>query len=414
MTDQFCYVGINYKNAKLDVRDKVSFTESQKIDFMQQAGEQGIAQIMVLSTCNRSEVFFFAGEGEQKNQVEKLYAAMFPDVRLEGLLEHKEGREAVEYLFGIASGLESMVLGEDQILGQVRDAAELSRALGYSKKELNYVARQAVTCAKKIKTELKISETPLSVSYIGIQRTNEVCPIAGKRALVIGSGKTAVLALRYLFEYGARKVTVCSRTLSHARDLKEEFPLLAVASYEERYEKLHECDLVVSATSSPHLVVKRERVLPLQKITFLDLASPRDIDPELEKEPQVTLINLDALEQIAKENRKKRERMVEDGSRYIAEAADETMEWLLSSRVDATIQSLQLRCDEIAEDSFSYLNRKLQLGAREQKLLYKILKASLHRLLKEPILELKQLDSEGEQEEYQKVVEELFHIRRDT
>lgn len=412
MTDTFCYIGINYKNAKLEVRDQISFTDSQKIDFMQRAGEKGISQSMVLSTCNRSEVFFFAGSDEAKKQMKELYAGMFPSVQLKGLLEQKEGKEAAAYLFRIAAGLESMVLGEDQILGQVREAAELSRTLGYSKKELNYVVRQAVTCAKKIKTELKISEKPLSVSYIGIQKTNEVCPIRGKSALLIGSGKTAVLALRYLYEYGAKKVIVCSRTLAHARELLEEFPDLEVAPYETRYEKLAECDLVISATASPHLVIKRESVLLSGRITFLDLASPRDIDPEFEGEPKATLINLDTLEQIARENRKERKRLMEAGSVWIEEAVEETMDWLVSSRMDATIESLQQRCDGIVEDSFSYLNRKMELSAREQKLLRKILKASLHRLLREPILELKQLDSAGEQEAYRKVVEELFHIDR--
>lgn len=410
MTDTFCYIGINYKNAKLNVRDRISFTDSQKIDFMQKAEEIGVTQSMVLSTCNRSEVFFFAKTPEEKKRMEELYAAMFPAVRLDGLLEKKEGRAAAAYLFGIAAGLESMVLGEDQILGQVREAAELSQTLGYSKKELNYVVRQAVTCAKKIKTELKISEKPLSVSYIGIRKVNELCPIEGKRALVIGSGRTAALALRYLYEYGAKSVVACSRTLSHTKKLCGEFPALETAPYEARYELLADCDIVISATASPHLVIRRERVSLSRRITFLDLAAPRDIDPELCREPLAALIDLDSLARIAEENRLERERLVGAGSRFIEEAADETMGWLLSSRVDSTIESLQQRCDEIVEDSFSYLNRKMELSAREQKLLRKILRASLRRLLREPILELKQLDSEGEQEAYRKVVEELFHI----
>jgi glutamyl-tRNA reductase len=410
MKENFCYIGINYRQANLDVRDKISFTDSQKIDFMQRAGEIGVEESFVLSTCNRSEVFFFATGEEQIGKMRQLYLAMFPEIGLSDMLEQKNGRDAIAYLFRIAAGLESMVLGEDQILGQVKEAAELSHALGYSGKKLNYVIRQAVTCAKKIKTEFKISEQPLSVSYIGIRKVDKLCTIAGKRALVIGSGKTAALALRYLYEYGAGEVTVCSRTLSHAKDLLEEFPKLSVISYEKRYEVLAACDIVISATASPHLVLLKEKIAVFHPMIFLDLASPRDIDPAVACDPEVTLVNLDTLEQIAAENQRKREYLVKDGNRLIEEAVEETVAWLLSSGMDATIESLQQRCDEIVEDTYSYLNRKMDLSAREQKLLKKMLKASLHRMLREPILELKQLDGTKEQETYRKVVEDLFHI----
>jgi glutamyl-tRNA reductase len=410
MKENFCYIGINYRQANLDVRDKISFTDSQKIDFMQRAGEIGVEESFVLSTCNRSEVFFFASGEEQIGKMRKLYLAMFPEIDLSDMLKQKSGQEAFCYLFRIAAGLESMVLGEDQILGQVKEAAELSHALGYSGKKLNYVVRQAVTCAKKIKTEFKISEQPLSVSYIGIRKVDALCPIAGKRALVIGSGKTAALALRYLYEYGAGEVTVCSRTLSHAKDLLEEFPKLSVISYEKRYEVLAACDIVISATASPHLVLLKNKIAVSHPMIFLDLASPRDIDPAVACDSRVTLVNLDALEQIAAENQRKRESLVKDGNHLIEEAVEETVSWLVSSRMDATIESLQQRCDEIVEDTYSYLNRKMDLSAREQKLLKKMLRASLHRLLREPILELKQLDGAKDQETYRKVVEDLFHI----
>lgn len=407
---QFGYIGINYKDAKIEVRDRISFTDNQKIDFLQKAEEIGVSQCIVLSTCNRSEIFFFYEKKDTFGRMQNLYASMFPEVDMDRYLNTREGEAAMEYLFRIAAGLESLVLGEDQILGQVKDAQEFSRTLGHSGKELNRIVRDAVTCAKRIKTELKISEKPLSVSYIGIKKVNEVCGIEGKQALVIGSGSTAILAIRYLYEYGAGKVVVCSRTLAHAKDLLLEFPDLLVVPYEQRYKEITQSDIVISATASPHLVVRREQAAIDHRTVFLDLASPRDIDHRLGENEKVCLMNLDTLEQIAAENQAERERLVKISQGWIREAVKETTEWLFSSRMDATIESLQQRCDTIVEDSFSYLNRKMDLGAREQKLLRKILKASLHRLLREPIQELKQLDSKEQQEAYQKVVEELFHI----
>lgn len=407
---QFGFIGVNYKRAQLEIRDKTSFTDGMKLDFLQKADEIGVDQCMVLSTCNRSEVYFFFEKSEQLEQMEQLYQGMFPEVELAGYLTRLTGEEALAYLFRIAAGLESLVLGEDQILGQVREALDFSRAMGHSKKELNKVVRDAITCAKKIKTELKISERPLSVSYIGIQKLNEACGIQGKRALVIGSGKTAVLALKYLHEYGAGEVFACSRNLEHAEELKEEFETIHIVRYEKRYEIMKQCDMVISATASPHIVVKREHFTPERPITFLDLAAPRDVDTTLEKEDLVQLINLDTLQEIVEKNKKEREALVQESSAMIDEALEETKEWMLQSRMDATIESLQQRCSEIVEDSYEFLNRKMELNHREQKLLRKVLNASLQRLLREPIQELKHLDTKEEQDRYQRLVQHLFQI----
>ena len=363
---------------------------------------------MVLSTCNRSEVYYLVQDTEEHETMERLYRDNFPGICLDEYLDFRSGKEAIAYLFRVTAGLESMVLGEDQILGQVKEACELSQTLGYTGKELNKIVRDAVTCAKKMKTQLHISETPLSVSYVGIQQLNAHFGIQGKHALLIGSGKTAVLALRYLYEYKAECVTVCSRTFSHAKELLGEFPELNIVPYEKRYEAMKDCDIVVSATASPHIVVRRECVKLTHPMAFLDLASPRDIDMQLKD--VALLLNLDSLNVIVAKNQATRERLVQQGQGMIEEALQETIDWLGSTGVDATIESLQQRCAEIVEDSYSYLNRKLDLTTREQKILKKILKASMHRLLREPILEMKQLESKEQQEEYQKVVRQLFQL----
>ena len=148
---------------------------------------------------------------------------MFDKAEIEQYIRHCEEDKAVSYLFQVTAGLESMVLGEDQILGQVKDALDFSRTMGFSKKELNKVVRDAITCAKKVKTTFRISEKPVSVGYIGICELQKICDIKDKMVLVIGSGDTAVLALRYLQEYEAGKIYLCSRTLAHAGNVQKEF-----------------------------------------------------------------------------------------------------------------------------------------------------------------------------------------------
>ncbi|MCI8484526.1 MAG: glutamyl-tRNA reductase [Lachnospiraceae bacterium] len=407
---QFGFWGINYKNAQLAVRDRTSFTDAMKLEFFQKAEASGVEQCMVLSTCNRSEVYYLYEEEGQQEKIKKIYKEMFPDVELEKYLLNRRGEEALAYLFRIAAGLESLVLGEDQILGQVKEALDYSRTMGYSKKELNKIVRDAVTCAKQIKTELKISEKPLSVSYIGIQKLEASCGIAGKKILVIGSGKTAVLALKYLYEYSNIQVTACSRTYTHAKRLRKQFPELMVIPFEEWRQVIDTCDIVISATSSPHLIVRKNDFSPKMPMTFLDLAAPRDIDISLEEDSLITLFNLDTLQTIAAENQKERERLREESEKVIEEKLQETLVWLRQSRMDATIESLQQRCSDIVADGYEYLNRKMELSTREQKLLKKVLNASLQRLLREPIQELKRLDSEEEQEEYKQMVRQLFQI----
>lgn len=408
---KFGYIGINYKHANQDIRDRVSFTDNQKIDFLQRAAENGIDQCFVLSTCNRSEVYFFAPEETDAMQIiQELYKETFAGVEFSGCLEQKEESEAISYLFCVAAGLESMVLGEDQILGQVKEAYELSRTIGCTGKKLNRVVQDAIACAKKLKTRLRISEKPLSVSYVGIRQLQEKFGIAGKNALVVGSGHTATLAIRYLYEYGAASVTVCSRNFSHAGNLLKEFPKLSIVPFEKRYEQMQKCELVISATASPHHIIRKKDVELSHETAFLDLASPRDVETAIGGEPLALLINLDSLNEIVENNRRQREDLVKKGQGMIDEAIAETVSWLAATGVDETIASLQQRCEEIVTDSCEYLNRKLDLNTREQKIVKKILKASLKRLIREPILELKQTESKEQQEQYKKVLQELFQF----
>ncbi len=428
-------MGVNYKNAGLSIRDKISFTDQKKLQFFAQMEELGIRQCLILSTCNRSEVFYLDDAEPQEMQtdtqqlsaetmqrytrtdeVRSLYKGIFPETDLEGIIQELCGKEALLYFYRIAAGLESQVIGEDQILGQVREAYEFSRTQGYTGKELNRIAQDAIAAAKRVKTKYHISKQPLSIAYIGILHLNAICPIRGKRALVIGSGQTAVLAVRYLYDYGAAEVCVCSRNFAHARRLQEEFPKLRAFSYEERYQVLSECSVIVSATSAPHLVLRESQIRQKESEgaaggarVYLDLAAPRDIDPAIADMPDAVLIDLDTLQQVSDRNRKKREQLGEACSRELCFAVRETGEWLAGSRVDQTLATLQEKCDEIVEDSFAYLNRKMVLEPREQKLLKRTLHASLKRLLREPIRELKQSDSEH-RETYEQVLRALFHM----
>lgn len=426
---EFGYLGISYKKADLDIRDQVSFTDTKKMDLLQKLEEHGIAQCMILSTCNRSEIYFFYEQKEQFALAKQCYKNMFGDLEIEPYFITGTGKKAIEYLYRVTAGIDSLVIGEDQILGQVKEALDFAKIMGYSKKELNKVVRDAITCAKKIKTKLKISETPLSVSYVGILKLNEVCQISGKTAMLIGSGKTAELALTYLEEYQAKEIYLCSRTLAHAQRLAKKYQNITIFPYENRYELIKQCDILVSATASPHLILKKElffeslnqcnqkdltkkgeNTFQSKQWYLLDLAAPRDFDVTLGEKEQIHLINLDQLNEIVNKNQKIREELAQKSRFFIESDVKDTIQWLKSSRVDATIASLNQRCEEIVGESYEYLNRKIAFNEHEKKILNKTLHAIAHRLMKEPIEELKQVDTKEKQEEYQKIVENLFHI----
>lgn len=427
---EFGYLGVRHVETPLAVRELVSFTDSKKTDFFETIRRIGVRQCMVLSTCNRSEIFFFyptekspvCGTGETiLEQARSCYTSSFPDTDVTEYLQEKQGEDALIYLFRVAAGLESLVLGEDQILGQVVDALDFSQTMGMAGKELNKVVRDAIRCAKRIKEELRISEKPLSVSYVGVRHLADAVEggLADRILLVIGSGKTAELALMYLREYGPEKIYVCNRSMRRAGGLKERFPEVTLISYEDRYSVMAECDVVVSATASPHLVVAQGDYLThlsgteSKKRYFLDLAAPRDIDERLGMQPEIQIIDLDTLQRITRDNCRERERLAKESKTMIREAVEELREWFYVSRMDGTIESLQRRCHDITEDSFGYLNRKLDLTGREQRLVRKVLNASLQRLLREPIRELKLLETEEEQEEYKEMIHRLFQTERE-
>lgn len=409
---QFSVWGVSYQETPLCLRDKASFSDTQKLETLEALGTAGVTQAAILSTCNRSELYYInpRGDAQADEAVRRIFLEKEP--RLADTLFHRQGREAVAYLFEVAAGLESLVLGEDQILGQVQDALDFARGAGSAGKELTRVFLDAVTVAKQMKTALRISENPLSLCSIGVHRLASCGAVSGKTALVIGSGKMAALALRYLTGCGAARLLNCNRSLEHALVLREEFPGLEVLPFSERYDAARQCDVIVSATASPHLVLRAEQFPERETPLFLlDLAVPRDIDPDLASRANLTLFDVDSLRQTAEESMRRRRELEETGRAMLRGGVGETMDWLASSRVDSTVQSLQQLCREAEEDTCTLLERRLTLNEHEKRVLRKFVHAGMRRLVRAPILTLKGLRDEGEQERYMQAVERLFQMK---
>ena len=408
-------VGVNHNLAPINVREAVSFTDTKKIEAINILLDREIDEIVILSTCNRSEIYISGENIQQKvDEVANFYKDYFGVKDIEQYLFKKTNLEAIQHLFDVTAGLDSLVVGEDQILGQVKDAHEFCMKLGATKKVFNKLFRDAVTTSKEIKTITKISQQPLSISYIGVKLLKEkMGTLEGKNALIVGLGKMNLLTLNHLEEENVKNIYIANRNIEKTKEIENKFDNIIPIEYSDRHKIIQEksIDIVISATSSPHLVIKYDDMPKLdKKIYIMDIALPRDIDTKLKELNYVELYDIDDLKEIHDKNDIKRNELAQKAQNIIKIKIDEFTEWLDLTFIDPTIQSLNSKCIEIKEDTLEYIFRKIDLNQREQKIIDKMLGSALKRVIREPIINLKQVKNKGQREEYIKVIEDLFEI----
>ena len=317
-------ISINYKKADVSVRHKLSFSCDKTREFIRYIINKGIAhECVVLSTCNRTEVYY------SDDQNEKITAALAGSTGLKTSFLYKYvmnfyGDKAVEHLFRVAGGLDSMVVGEDEILGQTKAAyflAKDEKAVGF---ETNVIFQAAIACAKRIKTETVMSRTSVSVATLA---ANEAAKLSDNvSVLIIGaSGKIGMSTLKNLLSHKNVKVTA---TLRHGKAKRKEFEALgaAIIDYEDRYKYIAASDCIISATSSPHYTVTgydlRQNIKDDSRRLFIDLAVPPDIDTAITSINGNELINIDLFEKLAKENNDLKLECIDEAEHIIAEELD--------------------------------------------------------------------------------------------
>lgn len=405
-------IGLSHVTAPVEVREKVSFTDSKKMEIIDILLEKSSKELVIVSTCNRSELYIAAKNIE--NAIEDVHELLNTILGQEAksYLYIETGEEAIKHLFDVAAGLKSIVIGEDQILGQVKDAHAFAMEIGASGKVLNKLFREAITCGKLIRSELKISEYPLSISYIGIKFLKErLGTLADKKILVLGAGKMSKLALKYLALEEPEVIYIANRTFCKASDLADEIDKAIPVGFDKRYELLEEVDVVITSTASPHLVLLKEQMPKLNKpLTILDIAMPRDVESQVATLDDVSLYDVDDLQDISDKNSAKREELAEEAAKITRGYVEEFITWLKMTKIDPTIQSLNEKCQEIHRDSMHYIENKLDLTSREHKIIDKMMMASLKRLIREPVKALKEMDDTTKQEAYMSMLQELFDL----
>ncbi len=410
-------IGVNHETAPVAWREAVSLTETKKIELLESLIQLGVEESIVLSTCGRFELYLATSEEHLaafENRMIEFLKDFFNKSDFHAHCYCKSEEHAVYHLFKVAIGLDSAVLGEDQILGQVKEALQFGMMIGSSGKTLNALFRDGTASAKRIKTELKISEHPLSLSYIGVKKSKEILGnLTEKVVLVIGLGKMGQLALKSLLEEGVSCVNIAVRNPSIVgveQFSQSDRERIHIISFEERYAYLETADLVIGATAAPHTVIKAEQTERMKTGALLiDLALPRDFDNQLTEKFPVTLLDVDGLKDISESNAKKRIAIAADAEAMIEADVAAFLKWMDQAEVDTVLNQWHQEIEAIHEDTMSYLKRKLvNCEHRDLMLIDKMLTSSLKRLIRKPVGVLKNIEDNEKRAMAVDLIKELF------
>jgi len=414
---QIVVVGMNYQTAPVEMREKVSFSKSKlKEAYDGLKNIRGIQEAIILDTCNRTEVYAYVSNQFLPDSILD-FLMSFHDLE-EGWKENfyqYKNEDAVEHLYRVAASLDSMVLGEDQILGQVKTAYQEAMDMEMTGKVFHTLFRYAITSAKKIKSTVMGKNPPLSISSIAIKFLQKKIPnLNKKKVFVLGVGEMSMITIQNLIAEGVKHIFVANRTKHKAKQLQVYFPSIEVVSYEDRLEIISKCDIIISSTSAPHYIVTKEMLLPYykeQEMCFVDLSLPRDIEPSLSNVDGITIFTLDHLQQVSKENMEKRRRQAQKAESELKIEREKFWEWYICQPIVPTIAQLQGYYTEIADQEIESLMDRLEhLSKKDKRLIYTVSKSMARKLFNIPILQLKECAKNGEGPMVCKVVEDLFEL----
>jgi len=416
-------IGINHRTAPVEVRERFSLARPEVLEVFKVMErckrESALKGAVILSTCNRLEIYVSSEEVDSALSLLEDFLAERTGIKpreLNFLTYTLYEREAVRHLYSVASGLDSMVIGETEILGQVKQAYFLAKERGFTDCILNALFQRAISVGKKVRRETGIDQKAVSVSYAAVETAKKLFgDLRGSTVLVLGAGKMSSLVARYLVENGVSTVFVSNRSFERARELARCVGGEAVR-FEDFEKFLSRAQIVISCTGAPHFVIRRSEVQCAvnrlgRDILFIDIAVPRDVDPEIKKIPGVTLYDIDDLEAVVKENIIQREERLEAGRKIIEEEVREFVAWKKQRSVVPTIAALKRKAEVICDRELERaVNRLRPETERERRILAAMANAIVKKMLHDPIVKLKSLPPE-KRREYKDALEELFNLK---
>lgn len=414
-------IGLNYKTAPVEIRERLTFNETELVDAIKKLNtKKSILENIILSTCNRTEIYAVVDQLHTgRYYIKEFLSEWFgmEQAEFSPFLFVYEDDGAVEHLFNVTCGLNSMVLGETQILGQVRTSFMLAQQEETTGSVFNHLFKQAVTVAKRGHSETDIGANAVSVSYAAVELAKKIFgSLANKHVLIFGAGKMGELAAQNLHGNGVKKVTVINRTFDKAKSLASRFNGEA-KTLADLQQALIEADILISSTGAKDFVITKEMMAKVEKkrkgkpLFMVDIAVPRDLDPRISELENVFLYDIDDLEGIVEANLQERQKAAAKIRLMIEKEIVDFKQWLGMLGVVPVISALREKALAIQAETMESLERKLpNLSDRDLKVLNKHTKSIINQLLKDPILQAKELAARPDAEQAMDLFMKIFNI----
>ncbi len=413
--------GLSHKTAPVDLREKLAIAEDALPRALQDLQKLGAAEAVVLSTCNRVEFAISTPDGLEPGIVVDQFLSQWqmPRGAFDGQLYRFEARDAIRHIFRVASSLDSMVVGEPQILGQMKAAYKAAQKEGAVGGLLENVLTRAFSAAKRVRSETGIGQMAVSVSYAAVELARRIFgSLDGQRVLIIGSGKMGELAAKHLRRSGANKIFVTNRTHARAEEMARLFDGRAIG-YTAFPAMLHEIDIVIASSGAPNVILTRDemqRVIGQRKnkpMFLIDIAVPRNIDPAVNEIDGVFLYDVDDLADVVNANLKEREKQAEQAEAIIAEEVENMMARLRIEGVTPTIVSLREQLEQIRSGEVARLFRGTpDFTPEQQKKIEAMTQSMINKIAHAPISELRRHATEPEGDHAIDLIRKVFHLQR--
>lgn len=414
-------IGLNHKTAAVDVRECIALTEDEADTALRLLrGNPDIGECVLLSTCNRLEVIMAADDGPRAADAVKRFLASFKNIPLDRFspaLYQYQGDDAVRHVFEVASSLDSMVVGEPQILGQMKAAYRSATIEKTSGPILNKLLHRTFFVAKKVRTETGIGDHAVSISYAAIELGKKIFGnLEGKRVLLIGAGEMAELAVEHLIRNRTGAIAVANRTFERAVALARRFSGQAV-KFEEIAEVVREVDIVISSTGATNYILRKAQIRDLMRsrrnrsLFFIDIAVPRNIDPAINQVANAYVYDIDDLKGIVDENREDRQKEAVKARRIIDEAVIGFRKWYDTLAVVPTIVALREKAEILARRELDKTLASLDhLSDADKQAVSRMTHALINKILHDPTRFLRRTGCSGDKSVALDITRKLFNI----
>ncbi|MGH9514091.1 MAG: glutamyl-tRNA reductase [Terriglobales bacterium] len=415
----FQLLGLNHKTAPLEVREQLAISDKNLADALRQLmGISGVREAMILSTCNRVEVLTHTANGSADlRHFLREYFGLEPSSYESHLYEYRE-KHAVRHVFRVASSLDSLVVGEPQILGQVKEAYANARAAGTVQSYLDLLLTRAFAVAKRVRTETAVGSSSVSIASVAVELAERIFgSLQGKQVCLVGAGKMSEIAARHLIEKGAGPIFVANRTYERAQILAQRFGGSAIR-FDELYDHCEQADIVITSTGAPVAIFRREhgeRFLNRRRnrpMFFIDIAVPRDVDPEMNKLGGIFVYDIDHLQEAAASHAAARSREAERAEKIIEDEVGRFHTRVQSLHVVPAIISLQDYVETIRQAELDRVRGRLgHLSLEQEQAVEALTRGIVNKILHTPITRLKSAAAGPEVTTLTEAFKKIFNLQ---